>query len=83
MNAELICMFEKFPGLREKIQSLYESDDEFQTLCFDYFLCVRSLTQWETNLEKDEKFILEYTELKGTLESELLRYIERVSKPSS
>ena len=77
MNAELICMFEKFPGLKEKIQSLYEKDDEFQTLCFDYFLCVRSLTQWESNLEKDEKFIIEYSELKITLESELLRYIER------
>lgn len=77
MNAELICMFEKFPGMREKIQSLYERDDEFQTLCFDYFLCVRSLTQWETNLKKDEKFIHEYSELQRTLESELLRYIEK------
>lgn len=77
MNAELMCMFEKFPGLREKILSLYEKDDEFQTLCFDYFLCIRSLTQWETNLKKDEKFIYEYSELKRTLESELLQYIDR------
>jgi len=77
INAELICMFEKFPGLREKIQSLYENNDEFQTLCFDYFLCLRSLTQWETNLKKDEKFIHEYSELKRNLESELLRYMDK------
>jgi len=77
MNAELLCMFEKFPGLGEKIQSLYECDDEFQTLCFDYFLCIRSLTQWETNLRKDEKYIHEYSELKRTLESELLQYMEK------
>ena len=77
MNAELMCMFEKFPGLREKIESLYEKNDEFQTLCFDYFLCNKTLIQWETNLKKDEKFIHEYLELKRTLESELLRYIDR------
>ena len=77
MNAELICMFEKFPGLREKIQSLYEDDGEFQTLCSDYFLCIRFLTQWESNLKKDEKYIHEYSDLKRTLESELLQYMEK------
>jgi hypothetical protein len=55
MDVELMCMFEKFPGLREKIESLYEKNDEFQTLCFDYFLCLRSLNQWEINMKKDEK----------------------------
>jgi hypothetical protein len=80
MNAELICMVDNFPDLREMILSLYERNEEFQTLCFDYFLCLRSLDQWEINRQKDEKFIQEYKELRRTLESELLQIIEKQEK---
>jgi hypothetical protein len=77
MKAELICMVEKFPGLKEKILSLYDMNNEFQGLCFDYFLCQKSLDQWEANMKKDEKFVQEYLDLKKALESELLQYIEQ------
>ena len=77
MKAELICMVENFPGLRDKITMLYEQNEEFQTLCFDYFLCMKSLSQWQSSMKKDENFILEYSELKRALESELFQYIEK------
>jgi hypothetical protein len=80
MKAELICLVDNFPGLREKILSLYERNEDFQTLCFDYFLCLKSLDQWETNRQKDEKFVQEYTDLKKTLEVELLQFIEKQEK---
>jgi len=77
MKAELVCMIEKFPGLIDKIMSLYESSSEFQTLCFDYFLCLKSLNQWEMNMKKDQTFIQEYGGLKKILETEILQLIEK------
>lgn len=71
MNAELIYLVNSFPEQKDKIQDLYEKSDEFQTLCLDYFLCFRSLNQWEESRKKDDKFIEEYAELKRALETQL------------
>ena len=76
MRAELICMMEKFPALKGKIQSLYDQDEEFQALCYDYLLCLRSLDQWTVNMKKDEQLVEEYSELKRMLESELLQFMK-------
>jgi len=80
MQAELNCMIEKFPGLKPKILSLFERSSEFQTLCYDYFLCVKSLDQWESNIKKSEEFVYEYKIIQKDLESELLRYIDTEDK---
>jgi len=80
MKAELMCTIEQFPALKEKITSLFNDSDEFQTLCHDYFLCVNSLGQWEMSVEKDEKFIREYKDLKKTLETELLQFVNQVGQ---
>ena len=80
MKAELICMVEKFPGLTDKILVLYDANEEFQTLCSDYFLCQKSLDQWVRSLQKDEKYIQEYSELEKILEAELIQYIENHTK---
>lgn len=75
MRAELNCMMERFPELKEEILSLFNHSDEFKTLCHDYFLCVKSLNQLEYNISKDEEFVHEYMELKKGLESEMFKYI--------
>jgi hypothetical protein len=75
MKAELLCTIEKFPSLREKITTLFNENDEFQVLCHDYFLCVKSLGQLEISFDKDETFLHEYKDLKVTLEKELLRFL--------
>ena len=79
MKAELNCMVEKFPGLSVKILALYKTNEHFQTLCSDYFLCLKSLDQWVERLRKDEKFVEEYFELEKVLEAELLQYIDNHS----
>jgi hypothetical protein len=76
MRAELSCMVEKFPGLTDKILVLYDANEEFQTLCSDYLLCLKSLDQWVRSLEKDEMFVQEYSELEKILEAELVQYIK-------
>lgn len=75
-----MCTVEQFPAFKERITSLFNGSDEFRTLCHDYFLCMKSLTQWEISIEKDEKFIREYKDLKRTLEKELLEFVDRVEQ---
>lgn len=75
-----MCTIEHFPAFKERITSLFNGSDEFRMLCHDYFLCMKSLTQWEISIEKDEKFIREYKDLKRTLEKELLEFVDRVGQ---
>ena len=73
-------MVEKFPGFGEQILVLYNRSNEFKTLCDDYFLCLQSLEKWQLNLKKDETFINEYSDLKKTLESEVIDFIKKTKK---
>ena len=80
MRAELLCAVEKFPAIKEKITSLFNDSEEFQALCHDYFLCVKSLGQWEMSVEKDERFLREYKDLKTTLEKDLLQFVDHLGQ---
>jgi len=77
MKAELICILERFPELKQLILSQYERSEEFQALCLDYFLCLRSLNNSEANLRKSKERFEEYEELKRILETKALQYINR------
>jgi hypothetical protein len=77
MKAELICMVDRFPVLKDKILSLFERDEEFQALCYDYFLCVTSMDRWERSMQNDKMFIQEYGDLKSTLEDDLIKFIQK------
>ena len=70
-------MVEKFPGLSEQILTLFEQNNEFKTLCYDYFLCLKSLENWRLNLKKHETLINEYSDLQKILESEVLSFIKK------
>jgi hypothetical protein len=77
MSPHLNYIVEKFPALSEQILTLYERNDEFKSLCYDYFICLKSLENWRLNLKKDETLINEYSDLQRTLESEVLGFIEK------
>jgi hypothetical protein len=76
MKAELLCTIEKFPALQERITTLFNDNEEFRVLCYDYFLCVKSLGQWEMSLDKDQQFHHGFKEQKAILESELIRFVD-------
>jgi hypothetical protein len=80
MKAELLCTIERFPALKEKITLLFNNNEEFQSLCRDYFLCVKSLAQWEMSAEKDEMFLRQHKEFKIALENELQQFLDRQTK---
>jgi len=77
MKAELFFITERFPELKSLILSQYEHDEEFQALCLDYFLCLRSLEKWELNMKQFKERQEEYEDLKRMLEKKMLQYIGR------
>ena len=83
MNTELLHVADRFPVFHEKVEGLYNQSAEFQGLCNDYYLCITSLRQWESRTENDKQFLLEYTELKQSLEQELRRFLEKSFASSS
>jgi hypothetical protein len=83
IDTELLYVSDRFPVFHEKVESLYNQSVEFQGLCSDYHLCVTTLGQWETRMENDKQFLLEYTDLKRSLEQELHRFLEKSFASSS
>ena len=82
MNAELIFIVERFPELKELIESRFESDEEFQAVCLDYFLCLRSLHNWEMIIKKYGERHKEYEELKRVLEERMLQQLKMGEQPA-
>ena len=83
IDTELLYVSDRFPVFHEKVESLYNQSVEFQGLCSDYHLCVTTLGQWETRMENDKQFLLEYTDLIRSLEQELHRFLEKSFASSS
>ena len=59
--------------MNEQIKSLFTCDEEFQALCLDYFLCIRSLDHWELAMRKCQERMEGYMELKRVLENRMLQ----------
>ncbi len=76
-QSELRQVTKRFPAFHEKVVDLYNLDEEFQGLCNDYYLCIKSLEQWKARIENDEKCLVEYKDLKETLEQEICRFLEK------
>jgi len=81
MKAELVFFVEKFPDFKEQITSLFEGDEEFQALCLDYFLCIRSLNHWELTIQKYQERLDGYVELKRILENRMLEQVSQLNNP--
>ena len=77
MKAELFFITERFPELKSQIVSQYESDEEFQALCLDYFHCLRSLDKWELDIKQFKERQEEYEDLKRMLEDKMLQQVGR------
>ena len=74
---DLLHVTERFPAFHEKVVDLYNINEEFQGLCNDYYLCIKSLDQWKARIENDQKCLVEYKDLKAALEQEICRFLEK------
>ena len=74
---ELLYVTDRFPAFHEKVVDLYNQSEDFQGLCNDYYLCLKSLEQWKVRVENDKKCLAEYADLKVALEQEMCRFLEK------
>ena len=76
MEVEVIFMLNKFPAYRREILRAYLHDEDFQSLCEDYFAAAQSYENLHRKMIKDYKGELEYRELFVELEKEILDFLD-------
>ena len=75
MLKKAVSIVEAFPGFEEKINFLFQSDEDFRELCSDHFLCVAMLQELIQRLNKNADDVKEFKELQRNLEEEILQRI--------
>ena len=77
VNAHLSLIKEKFELFSRKVQELYDSDPDFQSLCADYYLCMKFLKQYEAAKGDKSSVLKEYVDISKVLEKEVYDFIRR------
>jgi hypothetical protein len=75
LNEQLYLIKKKFPDQNERIEELFESNEDFRALCSDYFLCVEHLHRFKKEFGEKKLSIEEYRSLREELEDELSNFI--------
>lgn len=78
MQKELNDILELFPAYRRKIIELYNSNEDFQLLCEDYWQCKNALSKFRQHLQEDAKTENEYMRMCEDLEHDALRFLEKI-----
>jgi hypothetical protein len=66
---------ERFPNQNNKIEQLYEMNESFQSLCFDYLTCLGALRKFQQMSVEHEHSVEEFEILISDLEKELYKFI--------
>jgi hypothetical protein len=75
ISAHLGAVKQKFPGQVQRIEELFKSNEDFRTLCSDYFLCMQSLQKLKKETSQKDKSIEEFNDTSLELEQELYNSI--------
>ena len=75
LDAQLRAVKQKFPEQGDRIEQLYEDDEDFRALCADYVLCMRQLVEIEKEFSEKEHSMKEYKNIRRELEKELHDFI--------
>ncbi len=74
---KLQVMIQKFPDFRIRILQLYEHDENFKSLCEDYWLCTAMLEQQKKMTPADAALATEYSLICITLENDINQYLRK------
>lgn len=80
MHKRIISIVQIFPVFEEKIDFLFQTDESFQDLCFEHILCATMALEMKNDPAKNKTEIMEYEELQGDLEEEILQKILEINK---
>ncbi len=65
----------KFPEQDERIKVLFETSEDFRSLCSDYVLCLLYLQKFKEESSQKRLTIREFSEVRTELEDELSQFI--------
>ncbi len=67
---------EKFPSSQKYIDRLYEKDEDFRMLCWDYICCLEVLKQNKHSLKEQKLIVEDYKNIIEDLEKECVEFIK-------
>lgn len=73
MQKKIISIVQIFPDFEEKIDFLFQTDENFRDLCSDYILCAVMVQKIKKEQDTDLENRKEYEELQQHLEEEILQ----------
>ena len=82
MKNDLDYVLEKLPDHRGTITELYESNDDFRTLCEDYLTTAKGLEESRNKSIRDREMENEYAHTYLELEREIIYMLGSASKPN-
>jgi hypothetical protein len=77
VSQRLQLMIQKFPDFRIRIIQLYENDENFKSLCEDYWLCNSLLEKQKSMMPADTALATEYSLMCITLENDIKLYLKK------
>lgn len=69
------AIISRFPEFSELILNRIKENDDFESLCSDYELCIEMLASLKKETELKNIKLQEYMEIKKELEEEVLKYL--------
>jgi hypothetical protein len=75
MSEDIEFMIKRFPMHKDKILNESKSNDEFKTLCEDFYACALMLQNQKKKIIKNKTSELEYRKLFLDLEDELANFL--------
>ncbi len=77
MQKELQNLLDHFPEFRGRILELFSRNEDFKSLCFDYWQCRSAMLKIREHVEYDLQQETEYINLCKELENEALKFLIR------
>jgi hypothetical protein len=78
VNKEIDPIIQLFPDFKQKIDFLFQTDENFRDLCEDYLLCVGNALTLKKDAKNTKEQIEEYKELQLSLQQEILERITQI-----
>ena len=75
MNKEIDLIIPLFPDFKQKIDFLFQTDENFRDICEEYRLCTGRLLELKREEKNNGVSIQEYEDLQQSLKQELLEQI--------
>jgi hypothetical protein len=76
LRKELDHIIERFPESKDVIITLYYADEDFRSLCDDYWLSSQSLLKLQNKILTDKESEVEYREICLDLEKKIMLFLK-------